>query len=43
MSELWRRRLTRHPDAEFRTRERDQVLTEVAERMGMMQIQAPLA
>jgi predicted NACHT family NTPase len=43
VSELWRRRLARHPDAEFRTRERDQVLTELAERMGMMQIQAPLA
>jgi predicted NACHT family NTPase len=43
VSELWRRRLARHPDAYLRTRERDEVLTELAERMGMAQIEAPLA
>jgi len=43
VSELWRRRLTNHPEAHFRTHERDQVLTNLAERMGMAQIEAPLA
>jgi len=43
VSELWRRRLAGHPDAQFRMHERDQVLTELARRMGMAHIEAPLA
>jgi hypothetical protein len=43
VSELWRRRLARRPEAQFRMHERDQVLTELARRMGMAQIEAPLA
>jgi hypothetical protein len=43
VSELWSRRLAHHLGAYTRTHERDQVLTELAERMGMAQITAPLA
>ena len=43
VSELWRRRLAGRPEAYVRTHERDQVLTELAGRMGMAQIEAPLA
>jgi Leucine rich repeat variant len=43
VSELWRRRLADRPEAHSRADERDQVLTELAGRMGMAQIEAPLA
>jgi hypothetical protein len=43
VSELWHHRLADRPEADLRVHERDEVLTELAGRMGMAQIEAPLA
>jgi hypothetical protein len=43
VSELWHHRLAGRPEADLRVHERDEVLAELAGRMGMAQVEAPLA
>ena len=43
VGEMWNRRLAHHLQARFRTGQRDRVLTDLAQWMGMARIEAPLA
>jgi hypothetical protein len=43
VGEMWSRKLANHPDAHFRTGQRDCVLTALAHRMGMEHIEVPLS